>query len=133
MDPSANSPSLMDALLEAAQRTSTDEFRRLVAWVKSAARGRFVPPGVTIADALDLQIRALRSGRCAVPYCGLRVSKSRPPRPRPDRPADPDPENHHRLCGTHRRLRREGHLRVEGTPESPRYFGRDGSEIRFGG
>jgi hypothetical protein len=123
----------MDALLDAAQRTSTHEFRRLVAWVKRASRGGFVPPGVTIPDALDLQIRALRFGRCAVPYCGFRVSKARQPRPGPGLPADPDPENLHRLCRTHRRMRREGYLRVEGPPESPRYFGLDGNELRFPG
>jgi hypothetical protein len=121
----------MDALLEAAQRTSTGEFRRLVAWFKRAARGGFVPPGVTIADALDLQIRALRSGRCAVPNCGFRVSTAKPARPGRGRPTDPDPQNRYRLCRTHRRLLREGYLRVEGTPDAPRFFGRVGNEIRY--
>lgn len=133
MAPSDPQPTLIDALLEAAQRTSTEEFRRLVAWVKRAGRGGFVPPGVTIADALDLQIRALRFGRCAVPCCGYRVSKARAPRPRPGQPADPDPENLHRLCRAHRRLRREGYLRVEGPPGSARYFGRAGNELRYRG
>jgi hypothetical protein len=121
----------MDALLEAAKRTTTDEFRRLVAWSKRAARGGFVPPGVTIADALDLEIRTLRHGRCAVPYCGYRVSKAKPPRPGRGRPPDSDPENRFRLCRVHRRLRREGFLRVEGTPEAPRFFGLVGGEIRY--
>jgi hypothetical protein len=131
MDPSPSRSPFVDALLDAAKRTSTDEFRRLIAWVKRAASGGFVPPGVTIADALDLEIRALRHGRCAVPYCSRRVSRAKPPRPGRGRPPDADPENRFRLCRAHRGLLREGLLRVEGTPETPRFFGRVGGEIRY--
>jgi hypothetical protein len=133
MDPFPSRSTFMDALVDAAKRTSTDEFRRLVAWVKRAARDGFVPPGVTLADALDLQIRALRQGRCAVPYCRCRASKAKSPRHGRGQPPDLDPENRLRLCRTHRRLRREGFLRVEGRLESPRLFGRVGGEIRFPG
>jgi len=131
MEPPASRSPVADALLHAAQRMSVGEFRRLVAWLKRATREGFVPRGVTISDALDLQTRAIRFGRCAVPYCGHRVSKARPPGPGRGRPPDPDPENRCRLCRTHRKLRREGCLRVEGPPESPRFFGSIGNEIRY--
>lgn len=110
-------------LVQLAGRTTTTDFRRLMTWWKRAQRDGHIPPGVAIADVLDLGLRALMRGRCPVPLCSFKTSR---PRARAGAASDAAAKNPYRLCRAHRAIVSKGFLRVTGPPDAPSFFTSDG-------